>query len=141
MGALHENDANGIRLNALLLADQIYQDKDSGKYVVAGIFHQINVPGFPATLEKSVGLFVSLTGVSNDANVELTFVDPADGTVLMRNRSLRLTWDDADTPVQFALEIPPLPLPHPGQYRLQLAVNGTELGASLLSVLDLQGEP
>jgi hypothetical protein len=140
MDAVVESRANGIRLNALLLADQIYQDRESGKYVVAGIFHQINVPGFPTTLERSVGLFVSLTGVSNDANVELTFVDPADGTVLMRNRSLRVTWDDAETPVEFALEIPPLPLPHPGRYRLQLAVDGTELGASLLSVLELQGE-
>lgn len=115
-------------LQALITADHIYRDAGTGKYVIAGTFHQVNVQEFPATLERTVGVFVSLRGVSGETGLALEFVDAASGDVLMGSRSMTVVAPDAETPVEFAVELPPLPLPHPGRYLIRLACDGSPVG-------------
>jgi len=117
-----------LRLQALLLADHIYRDEGSGKYVIAGTFHQVNVATFPTTLVRTVGIFVSLSGLTGKAALDVELVEVASGESLMRTRSMEVSCDHPDQPVELALEVPPLPLPRPGRYVFRLLVNGAPLG-------------
>jgi len=119
-----------VRLQALLLADHIYRDQGSGKYVIAGVFHQLNVAAFPTTFGKTIGVFVSLSGLSGNTGLDLEFLDASSGQVLMRTQSLEVSCEDPDMPVEFAVEVPPLPLPGAGHYLFQLTANGTVLGTA-----------
>jgi hypothetical protein len=115
-------------LQALLPADHVYRDEGTGKHVIAGTFHRINVERFPATLERTVGVFISLRGIAGETGLQVDFVDGASGDVLIRSRSLAVNAPDPETPVEFAVELPPLPLPHAGRYLVRLACDGTSLG-------------
>lgn len=117
-----------LRLQALLISDHIYCDRGSGKYVIAGTFYQLNVAAFPAVFGKTIGAFVSLAGLTGSTGIELEFVDAASGDVLMRTQSLQVSCSDPDLPVEFGVEIPPLPLPREGRYFFRLTANGTVLG-------------
>jgi hypothetical protein len=112
----------------MLLADHVYRDEGSGKYVIAGTFHRLNVAGFPTTLAKTVGVFVSLSGCDGDIDLDMDFIDGQTGDVLLSSQSLAFHCNDPTLPVDFALELPPLPLPRSGRYALRLAANGTVLG-------------
>ena len=126
----HNEAPEQIKLQALLLADHIYRDQDSGKFVIAGTFRQLNLLTFPTTLGKSVGAFVSLTGVANSVNIGLEFVDGESGQVLMDFHGPEFDWEDPGLPVEFGIEIPPLPLPHPGRYLFRLKLNGIVIGTA-----------
>jgi hypothetical protein len=123
-----------VRLQALLLADHIYRDEGSGKYVIAGTFYQLNVAAFPITFARTIGVFVSLSGLKGKTSIDLEFVDTSSGEVLMRTQSIEVSCDDPDLPVEFAVEVPPLPLPHAGRYLFRLAADGTVVGAVAVSV-------
>lgn len=115
-------------VQALVPADHVYRDQASGKYVIAGTFHQINVEAFPTTLSRTVGLFVSLRGVEAETGLELQFLDPETGDALISSNELSIVPGDPELPVEFAVELPPLPLPRAGRYVLRLAVGGTPVG-------------
>ncbi|MCH8987738.1 MAG: hypothetical protein IIA92_02915 [Chloroflexi bacterium] len=118
----------------MLLADHIYRDQGSSKYVIAGTFHQLNVATFPITFARTIGVFVSLSGLNGKTSIDLEFVDTSSGEVLMRTQSLEVSCDDPDFPVEFAIEVPPLPLPHAGRYLFRLAADGTVVGTVAVSV-------
>ena len=123
-----------IRLQALLLADHIYQDQGSGKYVIAGTFHRLNVAAVPTTFARTIGVFVSLSGLTGKTGIDLDFVDALSGEVLICTRSLEVACEDPDLPVEFAVEVPPLPLPHSGRYLFRLMVAGMVLGTAAVTV-------
>ena len=125
---MNKNKPVTISLQALLLADHIYKDTVSGKYIIAGTFHQLNVPAFPATFGKTVGVFVSLCGVKGKTGINLEFLDTSTGKVLMHTQSLEISCDTTELSVDFAIEVPPLPLPHAGRYLFRLAADGNILG-------------
>jgi Family of unknown function (DUF6941) len=121
-------------LQALLLADHVYRDEVTGKYVIAGTFHQINLEEFPGTLGKTVGIFVSLAGAPKTLrDVSFEFVEAATGEVLMTSPALEVVTEDPELPVDFAVEVPPLPLPRPGLYRMRITANGAVLGEATVS--------
>jgi hypothetical protein len=123
-----------VGLQALLLADHIYRDQGSGKYVIAGTFHQLNVAAFPTTFARTIGVFVSLSGLTGKTGIDLEFVDASSGEVLIRTQSLEVVCEDPDLPVEFAVEVPPLPLPHAGHYLFRLMMAGTVLGTAAVTV-------
>ncbi len=126
--------ADDTRLQALLLADHIYRDQDSGKYVVAGVFHQMNVNKFPSNFSRTIGIFASIYGLTGKAAIDIEFVDLLDEEVLMSTNAMEIFCENPNSPVEFAIEVPPLPLPHPGQYLFRLIANGTLLGSTALNV-------
>jgi hypothetical protein len=124
-----------IRLQAMLLADHIYRDQGTGKYVIAGTFHQLNVAAFPTTFGRTIGIFISLSGLTASTEIEIEFLDAASGEVLMRTQSLKVSCEEPELPVEFSVEVPPLPLPHAGRYLFRLAADGAVLGGTNVSVL------
>jgi hypothetical protein len=126
---------SGPILQALVPADHIYRDQQTGKYVIAGTFHQVNLASFPATLGRSVGVFVALRGIVGDTALEFELVGPESPEPLLRSHNLRVTSADPDRTLEFAVELPPFPLPTPGRYALRLGVDGAALGETVLDVM------
>jgi hypothetical protein len=129
------NQANeSLRLQALLMADHIYRDQTSGKYILAGVFHHLYSPAFPVTFGRSIGLYISLLGMSGEAEMEIKFVDLQDGHVWLRGEAIKISNPSPGEPVELAIEVPQVPLPHAGDFAFQVWVNGLELGQVKLMV-------
>lgn len=136
---MREPSPTGLRVQALLLADHIYLDQETGKHVIAGTFHQLNVVAVPTTFSRPIGLFLSLVGLSRPTSIDLEFVTEPSDEVLMGLQSLDLPADDPDLPVTVAIEVPPLPLPRAGRYRFQIVANGQVVGTTTLVVVIAPG--
>ena len=119
-----------MRVNALLLADHIYRDAGTGKFVIAGTFHDMHVERCPTTFGRSVGLFVSLSGVEHELQLGVEVLSPASEVVLTR---APLTVPQGDT-LDLGVELPPMPLPAPGRYRIRVTGDGATLSELGLTV-------
>ena len=132
-------------LQALLLADQVYTDRETGKQVVCGVFDRVGFlrpptppggqtggSGMPATpapvfASGSPSAFVSLTEIRGTRQFELRFVDLADDAVLL-TVGFELASEDPLKTVRFAVRLPVLPFRNPGTYVLELLCDGETLG-------------
>lgn len=66
---------------ALLLADQVYQDRESGKWVVAGIFSRVGFRTLPG-MQSSVSVFFQVTNISAPVELRLR-LEHADGDAVV----------------------------------------------------------
>lgn len=119
----------GIELQALLVADHVYCDRASSKYVIAGTFHRLNVPACPCVFNRSVAVFARLANLTERAAVQIAFVDASTDAVLLHGTGIEVQSERPDLPLEFAIELPRLPLPHPGRYLFKLFVNEYEVGS------------
>ena len=119
-----------MRVNALLLADHIYRDAGTGKFVIAGTFHDMHVERCPTTFGRSVGLFVSLSEVERELQLGVEVLAPEHEVVLTR---APVSVPGGDT-LDLGLELPPLPLPRPGRYVVRLTGDGAPLSELALTV-------
>jgi hypothetical protein len=117
-------------VNALLLADHIYRDAGTGKFVIAGTFHDMHVERCPTTFGRSVGLFVSLSGVERELQLGVEVLGP-EREVLLTRAPVRVPGGDA---LDLGLELPPLPLPRPGRYVVRVTGDGVPLSELELTV-------
>jgi hypothetical protein len=124
------------RLQALVLAERVYTDKDTGQRVIAGTFNHIQTPGFPARIDRQAVVYVSLTDVRKPGTwLALRFVDTHDLSILMEARFGPLLATDPLETLEFAVPIPGFMLPHAGIYDLELhVVDGERLGSLRLKV-------
>src|SRR5438128_2735890 len=113
-------------LQALLLADQIIEDKATGKKTIVGVFNSFFItkdgaadpvaqkvdevkPGMTlqrGTRAGSPSAFVSLTEVRGEIELVIRFVDMHDGNILM-NGTIRIAASD---PLKTLEVVVPLPM-------------------------------
>jgi hypothetical protein len=140
-------------LQALLLADQVYQDKTSGKTIVAGIFgvlHKIKKEASPGSESNegprridprefrsagSPSCYISLTSVRGTLPLELRYVDLADNSMLM-TLAFEIANSDPVANVEIIVPIPALPTPHGGSYVLELLTENELIGSHRISVIE-----
>jgi len=143
---------------AMVVADQVYQDKRSGKSVIAGTFTKIlfsetepdggtrdSQPdssdaedsaredrGRPAVfMVGSPHIYLALTGVRKDLDLKIRLVDLSDARVMMDgNIPIRLAEHDPVAIREFAIPLPRLPIPKGnGQYSVDILDNGEQLAS------------
>ncbi|AXG71102.1 hypothetical protein KORDIASMS9_03357 [Kordia sp. SMS9] len=110
-------------VEALLLADNIYQDVSSRKFILSGLFHQINVPTLPFMLTSSFGIFVSISGFEGEIQLKLTIIDKKSKTPKTATSSFEMKSVDKNIPVSFGLEVPPFEIQNVGLYGIDLEIN------------------
>ena len=123
-------------VQAVVLADHVYQDRETGKYVVAGTFNQLRGHEFPCELTTPVHLFCVLTSVSAPTAVSMRFVS-SEEQIVMSSSAVTITCRDPQQTIEFALPVPSLRLPAPGWYRLVLFIDDTPRGFVRLEVLQI----
>ncbi len=148
-------------LQALLLADRVYQDADTGKKIIAGTFNSIGVarpkpaefvPGGSGETRRLIkgGMhagspydYISVTEIRGQTNLILRYLDLEDNSILLQ-AEFEVSCDNPLETVEITAPLPPLPVPHPGNYALELLCGtGIDLeliGSHRLRVIELEGD-
>lgn len=144
-------------LQALILADRIYQDKDTGKKIIAGTFNQILLtrnqppPGpnqtprppqaaFAQTHPGSPYAYISVTEIHGRAPLSLRLVDLSDSRVLMQ-ANMDVEHSDPLATVEIVIPLPVLQIPHPGVFAFELLCGEDPMGSIRLVARERPGQP
>lgn len=139
-------------LQAILLADHVYQDRFTGKFVVSGIFSAIaQATASPQQLQHaavagdvlapgmkagSPTAYLSVTDVKGPVELTLRYADLVDNSILIQ-ATIQLQCDDPLQTIELRIPLPELPIPHPGTYALELLCDEEMLGAHRVRVVSL----
>lgn len=123
------------RLQALVLADQLYLDARTGKWVVAGIFNTLHASEFPTLFNARTYAFLSLTDIVGPKELVIRYRDMQDFTILMETAPATIQAPpDRLATVNLGIPIPGFPMPHAGAYAFELHMDGEELGSVRMTV-------
>jgi hypothetical protein len=142
-------------LQALLLADHVYQDRVTGKIVVAGIFHRIFVG--QATIEKEGAgenhlvqipieqvqqagtpfVYINLTEIRLGAALQLRLISLESNEVCFESSPFGVDCQDPLATVEVVMPLPRMPHA-PGAYALELLCANELIGACRIVVQHLQ---
>jgi hypothetical protein len=114
----------------MILADNVYADRTTGKKVIAGTYDTIWAEGFPATFTPVSRVFVSLTSIKAPLHLALQFRNAKTQEILLdTKKSLEVNAESPFDTVEVVLELPSLLLPAEGVYSLDLMSDGEMLGS------------
>lgn len=102
-------------LKALLLAEHVYEDRATGRKIIAGTLNTVAV----SEVELPAYAYISLTEVHGTARLRLRFTDLSDGETL-REFEIDVTAGDPLDIIELAVPFTPLLTPHAGYYSLEL---------------------
>ena len=121
-------------LQAVVLADNVYTDVHTNKKIVAGTFNQLWSAKFPATFNKITQAYLVLTNCHGVQKLRIRYVDLKDESVLLESPEIRLIITDPLERHEVVMDVPPLPMPHEGQYAFEVYCNGELLGGIRINV-------
>jgi hypothetical protein len=141
-------------LQAMVLADHVYRDASTGKFIIAGTFsalcqgQQKPVPQDPARPSEMSGprqtfanpmgkagspyLYLALTGVHGRVSLGMRYINLADSSVLIEGQ-IDITAADPVAITEHSFPLPMLPI-SPGQFSLDLLYEGEILGSWRVTV-------
>jgi len=143
-------------LQSLILANQVFQDKESNNFVIAGTFNRLQFRhvqpneggGLPEPLaqpqQKSINelrragspwLYFSLTDIVGQVACSIRYVFLKDNQVLF---STKFTIDSNDRLATFEhkLALPQLPIIGPGQYAIEFFAHDEMIGSLRVMAVD-----
>jgi hypothetical protein len=145
-------------LQALVLAERVYEDKDSRKKIIVGTFNLImtgrsdpgsapvGVPGIVAAPPGGYdpgnpSAYVSLTDVVSGTKLHLEYVNLRTSQVLFQANIEISKAERLDT-VELIIPLPRMTMlsPEPGTYSLDVVWEGQTLGSHRLVVKKLEGQ-
>jgi Family of unknown function (DUF6941) len=148
-------------LQALLIADHVYQDKVTGKKIVAGIFRNLyyqtsppqpsSEPGEGNQQSKIVRVaaggqragspfcYISLTEVHGEQEFELRYVDLHDDKPLIQTTFSVNASSPVDT-VEAIIPLPALPVGKAGTFSFELLWHNEPIGAHRIQVTEIKPE-
>jgi hypothetical protein len=132
----------------MVVADHVYQDRSTGKFLIAGTFSRLwtsaprpaPAPNQPQTFQTtealsrvvstagSPHLYVALSDVHGAISLTLRYVDLSNGTNLFE-MTLGTGSSDPLALTELGVPLPRLPMPHPGAYSLDVLHDGEILGS------------
>jgi hypothetical protein len=113
-------------VQAFLLADAVYQDRESAKFIIAGTFARLFVPSVPGQLGRAVAAYCAVLGIKGTVQVTMQY-ETGGGEAILSSSPMSLTCNDPDLLVEFAFPIPGLPIEATGLYRLALMIDGARV--------------
>lgn len=127
-------------IQALLLADNVYTDAETGKRIISGVFDRITLVEIPGHYSQVSCVYVSLTAVRGDIDVMLRYVDLESDETLMEHGPKKLTSDDPLASLDFSAPMPPLPVPHEGVFALEVHVGDELIGMVRITATQAEDE-
>ncbi len=128
------------RIQAVLIADQVLQEKGSNKWSVIGVFDRIYAHSFPV-LHHTMGIYVRLTDAEGGYDVKLELQDALDRTIAVFG-GIRLQVLDPKYSVDFGVQTRNLILTGPGKHLIRVYLNADLVDQVPLEVvLQPQGGP
>jgi hypothetical protein len=114
------------QVRAILLADQVYRDEETGKCIIAGTFNRINADHYPATHPSSV-LYLNLTDFEGKGELKIRIANDSDGTTL-HEVSFEVESVNRLGSCEVTLRLNNLTFPNPGKYSLEVYMQDEYLG-------------
>ena len=121
-------------LQALVLADHVYVDVQTGKKVIAGTFNELRADDFPNQFPRATYAYLCLSDLRGRADLDLKYVDLSDGEVLMQLDGVPITAASPLDSTELIVEVPEFPMPHPGSFALEVHCGGELLGFLRITV-------
>jgi hypothetical protein len=121
-------------LQALLLADHVYTDAGTGKKVIAGTFDCLFGKEFPSEFYPVTYAYVCITDVHGEVPLILRYVDLSTNEVLMECGPIEVDSPDPLASIDFAVQVPPIPMPHQGVFAFELHACNELLGFLRITV-------
>lgn len=136
-------------LQSLLLANHIYQDRESGNFIIAGTFNQVQFRQEPPKMksEQPVGeltprekslrelrivgspwLFFSLTDILGTVPCAIRYVYLLDNQILFSTQ-FQINSPDRLVTFEHRMQLPSLPFAGFGQYALEFFAHGEMIGS------------
>jgi len=142
-------------LQALLLAERVYEDKGSGKKIIAGTFNRLlfqRGSSSPQEIEEdgvkrqvvpggvhpgSPCAFISLTDIRGTISCVLRYVNLQEDKPLLECK-FSVRCDDPLQTVEVAIPMPPLPMSKAGVHALELLCNDEPVGSLRITVQEIK---
>lgn len=118
-------------LVAALICDTAAIDPSTQKKSLIGIFDRL-FGQFPAA--RPVAFYVKVTDAVGWYRVDMKFVHSDSGRTLAEVKA-EAEFTDRLSSTDFVVPVPPLPIPAPGRYELQVWFNDVFLGATFLDAI------
>ncbi len=112
----------------------MYTDVHTNKKIVAGTFNQLWSVKFPAIFSKTTQVYLVLTNCHGVQKLRIRYVDLKDESVLLESPEIELAITDPLERHEVVMDVPPLPMPHEGQYAFEVYCNGELLGGIRINV-------
>lgn len=116
-------------VEAMVVADEIYTDAQTGKRIICGTFSQIHVVKIPGIFGKFSYAFILLTDGMGDGMLCLRFVHLQTNKVLLQSPSMNFQFDDPLRVHDIVIKLPPFPLVTEGFYNLECWVDDNLIGS------------
>lgn len=123
-------------VQAMLLCDQVYHDKLTGKFVVAGTFTGITsrTVGVGVFYSASVWLFIVFVSAHGQCDLQLRYVSLKDNKEYLTSPKFKLPSGKPLETTSWGIQVPQLPLPHYGRFGLEAYVNDHYVGTAYIDV-------
>ena len=116
-------------LQAIILADHVYEDMHTGKKVIAGTFCEMAAVSFPSKYNRGAFLFLSLTEFQGKLPITIEYVDLARNETLLEFGDILAFANNPLETCELVVELPDIPLPHPGTYAFEVYLYEALLGS------------
>jgi len=121
-------------IQALLLADHVYFDAESGKCIIAGSYNGFCVRTVPGIHNKPSVMYLCLTEVRGKTDITLRYVDLSNNKVLLEYGPLAVESDDPMEVLEMTVQVPEIPIPRYGTYAFEVHAWNELLGFLRVSV-------
>jgi hypothetical protein len=141
-------------LQALVVAERVYEDKSTGKKVIAGTFNRCFFSKKPQVQEVALPdgtqiravpggnnsgspfAYLSLTDICDGTKLQCQFVNLTKNEVLLATE-VNVSAKDRLAMIEVVLPLPVLPIGEPGLYALEVLCEGAILGSWRITGVDL----
>jgi hypothetical protein len=119
---------------AMVLADDIHRDTDTGKFFILGTYATITAPAFPWT-QPALIVYLAFTDGRGQTPLSIRLVDVEEARPPVFESNALLNFSDPLAVIEMAFYQPEVIFPQLGEYRLQLFGAGQFLRERRLFVL------
>jgi hypothetical protein len=121
-----QNGAVKPQARAILLADQVYRDAETGKCIIAGTFNRIGADRFPA-VHPSASLYLNLTDFMGKARIRIRLSNDRTGDTL-GERSFEVESASPLGSSEVTVRLNNLTFQEPGKYSIEVYSGDEYLG-------------
>ncbi len=125
---------------ALIVCDQIINDRLTGKHSLIGMFSRVHARAFPVS-HPQICVFASLTDGRGKVDLTIRIVDVNDARPPLVEGRGRVEFKDPRAVAHLALQFHGLTFPQPGSYRVQLYSSGQLLREARLDLVHVKIRP
>jgi len=117
--------SNGINPTALamIICDHVWREPCDGKVSILGTFTMLNADNFPFR-HPVIAIYLALTNGHGQVPIMLRLIDVDEQFPAVFELSTVFVFPNPHMVVEQGLEVPNVPFPRPGEYRMQLLANG-----------------